>query len=122
MNLASWIAFLVLFGGFTWYFRRGALQTETRRWVDSLIMANGLSASVTALFFVWVLPEFAHLSPVYPGPETLVSVLISVGDGIRIGQRSQAQRPVILDSTGRVDTTQSNSPDPVDSSPEEPVS
>lgn len=99
MNAAMWVSYFAIVIIFTWYFKKDAMHPYSRTFVDGLIMANGISAILTMLAFVWLLPEFAHLSPVYPGPETLVSILISMGDGVRIGQVSQAQRPVVLDST-----------------------
>lgn len=47
--------------------------------LNSIILANGFSALfVDVVIFLWILPELGVMSPVYPGPSTLVSMTIAI--------------------------------------------
>ena len=93
--MADWsgICYLVFFGAAFWYFQYGDPVLARKRPVDSLIFANGLTASIIAIVFAMALPQWFHTIPVYPGPATYVSILITLINGGILGKQMRPHKP-----------------------------
>ena len=64
-----------------------------KRLADSIIMANGFASGLSLILFLWILPEISKISPVYPGPATLVNFIIVLFYGSHLGKSMKPVEP-----------------------------
>lgn len=95
MKVADWAAvcYVILFGAAFVYFQYRDPVRVGKKLVDSLIFANGLTASLIAIFFGMVLPQWFHTTAVYPGPATYISILITLISGGVLGKQMRPHKP-----------------------------
>lgn len=90
-----WGCYVILLGICIYSFHVRLPQSRTL--TDKLVLANGLTAAVIGAVFGWVLPGVFKLTPVYPGPGTFFSFIITFVDSMIISVLDKPQQAVPVD-------------------------
>lgn len=89
-----WIGYFILLIPSFVYFYRFAHLVPRYQLADSIVMANGFSSVISLFLFAWMFPEFFSLTPLYPGPATLINSVLVIFYGAHLGKNLRPVTPV----------------------------
>lgn len=91
--LFFWLTYFIILVVAFVYFYYFPYYVPKKKLADSIIMANGFASGLSLILFLWVIPEILKISPVYPGPATLVNFIIVLFYGSHLGKSMKPVEP-----------------------------
>lgn len=91
--LFFWIGYFVVLVPAFIYFYYFPYYVPKKKLADSIIMANGFASGLSLVLFLWIIPEISKISPVYPGPATLINFIIVLFYGSHLGKSMKPVEP-----------------------------